>query len=196
MLTPQQATGMIANLLGENRTLDVHQFGDRGHALGIAQWRDDGTPKRQKIFKEAFHHDMRLSSLEEQARFILYELAHKESHAKKEIMKTRTVKEAVDSAVEKYERPQSPSKDKAIREKNIPRVQEALQHLGRQVYLDRKRDVALYTKRDVSNTKQPSMTTNHVSIVVNAPHANAHEVAERLEDHFRNLNVAGVSAVG
>ncbi|WP_175829721.1 phage tail tip lysozyme [Burkholderia cepacia] len=67
--TKAQAAGMVANLWIESN-LNPNVVGDNGHAYGIGQWHED----RQADFKAWAGHDIRGSTLDEQLRFMNYEL--------------------------------------------------------------------------------------------------------------------------
>ncbi|RQV20667.1 hypothetical protein DF039_12590 [Burkholderia cenocepacia] len=67
--TKAQAAGMVANLWIESN-LNPNVVGDNGHAYGIGQWHED----RQADFKAWSGHDIRGSTLDEQLRFMNYEL--------------------------------------------------------------------------------------------------------------------------
>ena len=73
-----QASGIVGNLLVESPGLNPHpKPGDGGRAYGIAQWH----PDRQATFKQVFKKDIRESSLEDQLRFVDWELKNTEKKA-------------------------------------------------------------------------------------------------------------------
>lgn len=65
-----QAAAITANLKSENSKFDPKQTGDKGTAIGVAQWH----PDRQADFKALFGKDIGNASLEEQLAFVNYEL--------------------------------------------------------------------------------------------------------------------------
>ena len=67
--TKAQAAGIVANLWTESN-LNSNIVGDHGAAYGIGQWHAD----RQAQFKAWAGHDIRGSSLDEQLRFVNYDL--------------------------------------------------------------------------------------------------------------------------
>lgn len=67
--TKEQAAGITANFVAESG-LNPSRQGDNGSAFGIGQWHSD----RQKAFAQWSGHDIRGSSLMEQARFAQFEL--------------------------------------------------------------------------------------------------------------------------
>lgn len=71
-----QAAGIAANLFAESK-FDPTAVGDNGHAYGIGQWHED----RQKLFAKWSGHDIHGSSLQEQLKFVDYELRHGDSQA-------------------------------------------------------------------------------------------------------------------
>jgi len=64
-----QAAGIAANLTAES-SLNPHAVGDNGKAYGIAQWH----PDRQKAFADWSGRGIQGSSLEDQLKFVHYEL--------------------------------------------------------------------------------------------------------------------------
>lgn len=98
-LTQNQATGLVANLMGESG-LNPGAVGDGGKAFGIAQWH----PDRQADFKAKFGHDIKTSTFAEQLEFVKFELMDKEAKALQALRKANTVSEAVAAGLE-YERP-------------------------------------------------------------------------------------------
>jgi hypothetical protein len=105
-LTKNQATGLVANLYAESGlNPDRYGSGDeakggKSEAYGIAQWHKD----RQEEFKKFKGYDIHGSSLQDQLDFVAYELQHKEQAALKELLKAKTVDEAVRAGLS-YERP-------------------------------------------------------------------------------------------
>lgn len=67
--TREQAAGIVANLQRESQ-MDPKAIGDNGKAVGIAQWH----PDRQANFRRWAGKDLKDASVEEQMRFVHYEL--------------------------------------------------------------------------------------------------------------------------
>ena len=72
-----QASGIAANLFAESK-FDPSAVGDNGHAYGIGQWHED----RQKLFAKWAGHDIHGSSLDEQLKFVDYELRNGDSQSR------------------------------------------------------------------------------------------------------------------
>ena len=68
-LSQDNVNGILANLQTESG-FNPRATGDHGQAFGIAQWH----PDRQANFAKLFGHDIRESTLDEQAQFLLWEL--------------------------------------------------------------------------------------------------------------------------
>jgi hypothetical protein len=107
--TPAQAAGIVGNLVTESKLKPNGPAGDGGKAYGIAQWH----PDRQAKFKEVMKKDIRGSSLEDQLKFIDWELKHTESAAGTALANTTTAAQAAYVFDKKYER----SSGAAIRER-------------------------------------------------------------------------------
>jgi hypothetical protein len=97
--TPAQAAGIVGNLVTESK-LQTNAVGDGGKAYGIAQWH----PDRQAKFKEVMKKDIRGSSLEDQLKFIDWELKNTESAAGTALANTTTAAQAASVFDKKYER--------------------------------------------------------------------------------------------
>ena len=74
--SPTIAAGIAANVLRESGGRP-NAVGDNGQAFGLAQWHAD----RQALFKKVFGHDIKTATVEEQTKFIDYELHHNEKVA-------------------------------------------------------------------------------------------------------------------
>lgn len=99
----EQAAGIVANLKHESN-MNPNAVGDNGRAYGIAQWH----PDRQANFAKWAGKDIRESSVEEQMRFVNYELT--EGAERKAGMLLRAAKSAefAGSIMSRhYERPAS-----------------------------------------------------------------------------------------
>lgn len=98
--SPEAAQGIAANVLRESQ-VNPNAVGDSGLAYGIGQWH----PDRQADFRAAFGHDIHGSSLEEQVRFIDYELTHKEALAGHLLSTAKSAREVAAIISRYYERP-------------------------------------------------------------------------------------------
>jgi hypothetical protein len=99
--SPQQACGILGNVQHESG-FDPAARGDGGSAYGLAQWH----PDRQKAFQQHFGRPIQGSSLEDQVRFITFELREgTETAAGKALLQATTAESAADIVCRKYERP-------------------------------------------------------------------------------------------
>jgi LysM repeat protein len=102
--TPEQAAGLVANLQAESYDrLDPAALGDKGRGYGIAQWHGP----RQKKFEEIIGVPLKGSSLENQLKFVQWELTNPESAERSAGTRLKSAKTAADAAAvidEFYER--------------------------------------------------------------------------------------------
>jgi LysM repeat protein len=99
--TRTQATGIVANLVGESRVRhDQAQIGG-GPGYGLAQW--EGP--RQADFRRFAGHDIRQSTFQEQLNFIQHELTTSERGAGNRLRRATNVNDAVAIVTRYYERP-------------------------------------------------------------------------------------------
>lgn len=99
--TKEQAAGIVANLKAES-ALKPDAIGDSGKAYGVAQWH----PDRQANFKKVFGKDIRDSTLEEQLKFVHYELTQgAEKKAGDALRATKSADLAAEVVSTQYERP-------------------------------------------------------------------------------------------
>lgn len=97
----EQSIGIAANLHQES-TFNPAAVGDGGKAYGIAQWH----PDRQAGFKAAFGKDIKGSTLEEQVRFVDYELRKgSEQAAGRRLLAATDAGTAASIVSQYYERP-------------------------------------------------------------------------------------------
>ena len=97
----EQAAGIVGNLQTESgRNLDVNAVGDGGQARGIAQWH----PDRQAAFAKMFGHDIKQSTLEEQLKFVDYELKNTEKSAGDKLKLAKSAAQAAQLVDKLYER--------------------------------------------------------------------------------------------
>lgn len=109
--TPMQAAAIVGNLTAESYMNPRTPRGDEGTAMGLAQWRNDRLTQFEKIIGK---HCER-ASLEEQLRFVDWEL--KNTHKKAgEYLRTAPSFEAAVHAVDKhYERSAGKHLDRRIK---------------------------------------------------------------------------------
>jgi hypothetical protein len=99
--TKEQAAGIVGNLQTESgRNLNTQAVGDGGKAKGIAQWH----PDRQADFQRVIGKDVKDSTLEEQLRFVDWELKNSEKRAGEQLKRARTAAEAARIVDKQYER--------------------------------------------------------------------------------------------
>jgi hypothetical protein len=108
----QQAYGLVQMLRGENSDLDPDKQQPDGPGYGIAQW----GVRRQKDFQQWMNqfgsgHNVHDSSLEEQARFMAFEMSPEghESAVGRLIRATNNWQAVTDIGVRQYERPANPN---------------------------------------------------------------------------------------
>lgn len=105
------AAGIVANLQRESH-LKADAVGDSGQAYGIAQWH----PDRQAAFKEKYGKDIKGSSLEDQLRFVNFELTEgAEKKAGALLKASRSAEEAGMVVSKNYERPADMNGEAALR---------------------------------------------------------------------------------
>lgn len=95
-----QITGILANLKQESN-FDPKALGDSGQAYGIAQWH----PARQKDFQKVFGKDIKYSTIEEQAKFIDWELKNTERRAGNRLKMAQSPRAAARIFSKDFERP-------------------------------------------------------------------------------------------
>lgn len=99
----EQAAGLVSSLWVESN-LRPNIEGDNGHAYGVGQWHED----RQKDFKDWSGHDIRGSTLDEQIRFMNYDLRQgKNWSAGQRLHRASTPEEAGRIVSKYYERPKN-----------------------------------------------------------------------------------------
>ena len=96
-LTHAQASGVAGNLFQES---SFNPDASKGNHYGLAQW----DPARQKDFKDHFGFDIHGSSMQDQLRFVLWELQNKERRAGA-ALGASTTPSAAAAAIVGYERP-------------------------------------------------------------------------------------------
>jgi hypothetical protein len=97
----QNAIAIAANLKKESE-FRAGAIGDSGKAYGVAQWHGD----RQAVFADVFGKDIKSSSLEEQLRFVVYELRRgNERGAGRQLDAADTVQAKAAAVSQYYERP-------------------------------------------------------------------------------------------
>lgn len=99
--TKEQAAGIVGNLQAESgKNLNTQAVGDGGKAKGVAQWH----PARQADFQRVIGKDVMSSTLEEQLRFVDWELKNSEKRAGDQLKQARTAAEAARIVDKQYER--------------------------------------------------------------------------------------------
>ena len=99
--TKEQAAGIVGNLQTESgKNLDVNAVGDGGKARGIAQWH----PDRQATFQKVMGKDLKSSTLEEQLKFVDWELKNTERNAGEKLKQARSAAQAAQIVDKLYER--------------------------------------------------------------------------------------------
>ena len=99
--TKEQAAGIVGNLQSESgKNLDTKAVGDGGKAKGIAQWH----PDRQANFAKVMGKGLDESTLEEQLRFVDWELKNTEKSAGDKLKQAKTAAEAARIVDKQYER--------------------------------------------------------------------------------------------
>ncbi len=97
----EQAAGIVANLQAESG-MNPRAVGDNGKAVGIAQWH----PDRQANFRRWAGKDLKDASVEEQMRFVHYELTQgSEQKAGALLRATQNARQAGEVVSRYYERP-------------------------------------------------------------------------------------------
>jgi len=121
--TRQQAAGIAANLWSESMYSPT-AVGDNGHAYGIAQWHED----RQAEFKKLFGRDIRGSSLDDQLKFVDYELRQgKEQKAGSALLGAASAAQAGSIMSRLYERPADADGEAARRAQMASSIDSAAQ---------------------------------------------------------------------
>jgi hypothetical protein len=99
--TKEQAAGIVGNLQVESgKNLNTRAVGDGGKAKGVAQWH----PDRQANFAKVMGKSVEESTLEEQLKFIDWELKNTEKSAGDKLKAARTAAEAAQIIDKQYER--------------------------------------------------------------------------------------------
>jgi hypothetical protein len=110
--SPEQAAGLVANLQAESgQNLDPNVFGDGGAGYGIAQWHGS----RQRDFQRIMDKPLKGSSLEDQLKFVQWELTHSEKRAGARLKDAKTAAEAAAIVDQYYERSSGIHRDKRIK---------------------------------------------------------------------------------
>lgn len=109
--TPQQSAGIVANLMAES-SLNTTIKGDKGSAVGIAQWRLDRRERLESKYGDNWH------SFENQLDFVDWELKNTHQGAYKALQGATTAAEAALVISDKYERPHPDWAHNEKRQKN------------------------------------------------------------------------------
>jgi LysM repeat protein len=109
--SPEQAAGLVANLQAESgKNLNPSAYNPGEQAYGIAQWRG---PRQQKFAKE-IGKSLQGSSLEDQLKFVQWELTHTESRAAQALKGAKTAKDAAAIVDHYYERSNGQARQKRM----------------------------------------------------------------------------------
>jgi hypothetical protein len=109
--TKDQAAGIVANLQAESK-MDPYAQGDGGKAYGIAQWH----PDRQANFEKWAGKNIQNSSVEEQMRFVHYELTQGAERKAGNLLRASTnARQAGEIVSRQYERPAATDKEAMAR---------------------------------------------------------------------------------
>jgi len=99
--TPEQAAGLVANLQAESYDrIDPAAFNAKEQAYGIAQWRGH----RKRDFEREMGRPIKGSSLDDQLKFVQWELNNTEKRAGRRLKQATTAAEAAAIVDEFYER--------------------------------------------------------------------------------------------
>lgn len=102
--TREQAAGIVGNLQGEStKYISPSAVGDGGDAYGIAQWNQVASPDRVANFKKVIGTDLRQSNLQQQLKFVAWELQNSEKKAGNRLRNAKDVQSAT-IAMSYYER--------------------------------------------------------------------------------------------
>lgn len=102
--TREQAAGIVGNLQGESSpNLNPNAVGDSGNAYGIAQWNQEKSPDRVANFKNVIGTDLRSSNLQQQLKFVNWELQNTEKAAGNKLRSAKDIQSAT-IAMSYYER--------------------------------------------------------------------------------------------
>jgi murein DD-endopeptidase MepM/ murein hydrolase activator NlpD len=102
--TREQAAGIVGNLQGESsKFINPKAVGDGGDAYGIAQWNQVASPDRVANFKKVIGTDLRQSNLQQQLKFVAWELQNSEKKAGNRLRNAKDVQSAT-VAMSYYER--------------------------------------------------------------------------------------------
>jgi murein DD-endopeptidase MepM/ murein hydrolase activator NlpD len=113
--TPEQAAGIVANLQAESgQNLNISAVGDAGKAYGIAQWHGP----RQRDFQRAMGGPLKGSSLEDQLKFVQWELTNTEKQAGARLKAAKTAAQAAATVDQYYERSSGIHRQKRIASAN------------------------------------------------------------------------------
>ena len=113
--TPEQAAGLVANLQAESgQSLNPNVFGDGGAGYGIAQWHGS----RQRDFQRIMGRPLTGSSLEDQLKFVQWELTDPKSTERRSGARLKAAKTAAEAAAivdQYYERSSGIHRNKRIK---------------------------------------------------------------------------------
>ena len=109
--TPEQAAGIVANLQAESgQNLNPAAFYAKEQSYGIAQWRGS----RQQDFQRVMGRPINGSSLDDQLKFVQWELTNTEKRAGARLKAAKSAAEAAAIIDQYYERSSGIHRDKRI----------------------------------------------------------------------------------
>lgn len=203
-LSKEQAIGVIANFKGESG-LNPNIVGDHGSSFGIGQWHTD---ERKGNFLRLFGHDIQHSTLEEQARFFLWELNNDKTYGGQALKNAKSAQDAVEIMVKRYERPQDQTGETLKRWKHIAGVERAIHEPYRQqptinVAQMRHQNEAAKIQREVNNSTINNHRANTTQNMTNNIHIDARGGdVDKLQKSLNKLKFppassqSGISGVG
>lgn len=107
----EQAAGLVANLQAESgQNLNPAALGDSGKAYGIAQWQGS----RQRDFQKQMGRPLNGSSLEDQLKFVQWELTNTEKRAGQLLRNAKSAADAAAIVDQYYERSSGIHRNKRI----------------------------------------------------------------------------------
>lgn len=109
--TPAQAAGIVANLQAESgQNLNPSALGDAGKSYGIGQWQGP----RQQLFATKMGKPLQGSNLQDQLKFVQWELTNSEARAGQALKSAQTAADAAAIVDQYYERSNGAARQKRM----------------------------------------------------------------------------------
>ena len=109
--TPAQAAGIVANLQAESgQNLNPSALGDAGKSYGIGQWQGP----RQQLFATKMGKPLQGSDLQDQLKFVQWELTNSEAKAGQALKGAQTAADAAAIVDQYYERSNGQARQKRM----------------------------------------------------------------------------------